>query len=376
MGIADLRARELADGVTLVSASGQWVIANSEGMDRLLRQIRPGRGGAVRVDLSEVERLDTTGAWLLSRAFAFLVEGGASVETVGLKSEQAALLERLRDLEVAPLVDPKKLRGLGRMAERTGRFSLYLVEKSGRFIGFVGLVTIALAAVLVNPRRLRLTSFVVQIERTGLTALPIVGLISFLIGVVMAYQGASQLEQFGAQIFVVNLIAVSILRELGIMLTAIVVAGRSGSAFTAQLGAMKVNQEIDALRALGMDPIEVLVVPRILALVVSLPLLGFFADIMGLFGGALMAWAALGISPLQFLARLQEAAGFWTVMVGIIKAPVFALMIGLVGCYEGLRVEGSAESVGKLTTRAVVESIFLVIVVDALFSILFSFLRI
>jgi phospholipid/cholesterol/gamma-HCH transport system permease protein len=365
-----------ADGAIVLRAAGRWDIASAAVLDRLLRDIRPAPGKMHRLDLSAVDRLDTTGAWLIQRTMGQLSGRGIEVELTGVADTQSVLLNQLAEFDGVADREPRKRRGLARVAERTGKGTVYLGEKSRNFIGFLGLLTVALLRVAAQPRRLRLNALVYQMELTGFTALPIVGLISFLIGIVMAYQGATQLQQFGAQIFVVNLIAISVLRELGNMLTAIVVAGRSGSAFTAQIGAMKVNQEVDAMRALGLDPIEVLVVPRVLALVLVMPLLGFFADIMGLMGGALMSWVVLDISPAQFLTRLQEAAGFWTVMTGLIKAPVFALMVGMVGCYEGLRVEGSAESVGRLTTRSVVESIFLVIVVDALFSIFFSFIGI
>jgi phospholipid/cholesterol/gamma-HCH transport system permease protein len=206
--------------------------------------------------------------------------------------------------------------------------------------------------------------------------LPIVGLLSFLIGVVMAYQGADQLRRFGAEIYTVNLLGVSILRELGVLLSAIIIAGRSGSAFTAQIGTMQVNEEIDALRTLGLDPIEVLVLPRFFGLTITLPLIVFYADFMGLLGGALMSWAVLGINFPAFLSQLHSAVGMWTLWVGVIKAPFFAAIIALVGCYEGLNVTRSAESVGRLTTQAVVESIFFVIVMDAAFSIVFSVVKI
>jgi phospholipid/cholesterol/gamma-HCH transport system permease protein len=220
------------------------------------------------------------------------------------------------------------------------------------------------------------TALVNQMERTGLNAMPIVGLISFLIGVVLAYQGADQLRKFGAEIFTVNLVGVGVLREMAIMLTAIVVAGRSGSAFTAQIGTMKVNEEIDAMRTIGLDPMEVLVLPRVVALVLVLPLLTFYADIMGLLGGAVMANWALDISFFQFARQFNEGVPVWSFWVGLIKAPVFAFIIAVVGCYEGFKVSISAESVGQRTTAAVVEAIFLVIVLDALFSIIFSILGI
>ena len=209
-------------------------------------------------------------------------------------------------------------------------------------------------------------------QEAGLNAIPIVGLMSFLIGIVLAFQGASQLQRFGAEVFVVNLVAISVLREIGVLMTAIIVAGRSGSAFTAQIGSMKVNEEVDAMRALGLDPIEVLILPRLLALMITLPLLTFIADLLGLLGGGLMAWIVLGISPGTFIERLNDAIGMWTFWVGMIKAPVFAATIALIGCYEGLQVGGSAESVGQRTTRAVVEAIFLVIVIDAVFSIFYQ----
>jgi phospholipid/cholesterol/gamma-HCH transport system permease protein len=228
--------------------------------------------------------------------------------------------------------------------------------------------------VVVRPSRLRLTALTHHLEQTCVNALPIVGLISFLIGIVMAYQGADQLRRFGAEIFTIDLLAISALREIGILLTAVVVAGRSGSAFTAEIGMMRVNEEVDALRTMGLDPLEVLVLPRLLALMIALPLLTFFADIMALVGGGLMVLMLADLSVQQFLNQLLSAVTPTTFWVGMVKAPVFAFVIALVGCFEGLNVTGSAESVGRLTTKAVVESIFLVIVIDAAFSILFSML--
>ncbi len=363
-------------GATVLAAAGRWDINAATFLDAALRQIHGESGSVVRLDLSKIERLDTTGAWLIFRVRERLRGEGMAVELTGLGPNHQVLFDQVEANHKPVQIEPHKRRGLARIAERAGKNVVYVVRKAGNFVAFLGLITEAMARTAMNPARLRFISTVYHIERVGFSALPIVGLISFLIGVVMAYQGAAQLTQFGAEVFVVNLIAVSVLRELGVLLTAIVVAGRSGSAFTAQIGAMKVNEEVDAMRALGLDPIEVLVLPRTIALMVSLPLLAFFADIMGLLGGGLMAWISLGVSPAQFITRLHEIAGFWTVMTGLIKAPVFALLIALVGCYEGLRVEGSAESVGKLTTRAVVESIFLVIVVDAIFSIFFNLIGI
>jgi phospholipid/cholesterol/gamma-HCH transport system permease protein len=225
---------------------------------------------------------------------------------------------------------------------------------------------------ILQPRRLRMPALVSQMQETGLNAVPIVALMGFLIGVVLSFQGAAQLRQFGAEVFVVDLIAISIFRELGILLTAIIVAGRSGSAFTASIGSMKVREEIDAMRTLGLDPIDVLVLPRVLALVIMLPALGFIANIAGIFGGALMSWIELGVSPGMFITRLYENTDVWHLGVGMIKAPFFAVVIGVVACWRAMQVKGSSESVGRQTTSSVVQSIFLVIALDAAFSVFFS----
>ncbi|MGH6718260.1 MAG: MlaE family ABC transporter permease, partial [Alphaproteobacteria bacterium] len=236
-------------------------------------------------------------------------------------------------------------------------------------------VTVTVVArTAVRPARLRFISLVNHMEHVGLNAMPIVGLLSFLIGVVLAYQGADQLRRFGAELFTVNLLGVSVLRELGVLIASIIIAGRSGSAFTAQIGTMKVNQEVDALLALGLDPIEILVLPRAFALILTLPLIVFYANLMGLAGGALMSLFVLDLSLGQFVRQLNEAVTTTTFWVGMVKAPVFAFIIALVGCYCGLKVKGNAESVGRMTTQSVVEAIFLVIVTDAAFSILFSYL--
>jgi conserved hypothetical integral membrane protein len=276
-----------------------------------------------------------------------------------------------------PPAEPKvKPHPIYDMLERTGRTAVQAFREGLDLLSFLGLITITFGRLILNPRRLRVRAVLFHIEQTGLNALPILGLLSFLIGVVLAFQGADQLRRFGAELFVVNLLGISILREIGILMTAIIVAGRSGSAFTAQIGTMKVNQEVDAISTLGLDVVELLVVPRALALMITLPLLAFYADIMGLFGGAVMSYATLDITFGQFIRQLHVAVTLPHFLVGLVKAPVFALVIAMVGCYEGLKVSGSAESVGTLTTKSVVESIFLVIVIDAVFSVLFSFLRV
>jgi phospholipid/cholesterol/gamma-HCH transport system permease protein len=225
---------------------------------------------------------------------------------------------------------------------------------------------------MLRPREFRLTALVHHCQDVGWAAVPIVALMAFLIGVVLAFQGASQLRQFGAEIFVVDLIAISILRELGILLTAIIVAGRTASAFTAAIGSMKMREEIDAMQTLGIDPAQALFVPRILALVLMLPVLGLIANVAGLLGGALMSWIELGISPAMFRVRLVEGTSVTHVAVGMVKAPVFAIIIGVIGCHAGMQVKSNAESLGRMTSAAVVAAIFAVILTDALFSIFFA----
>jgi len=332
----------------------------------------------VTFDLAALDRLDSAGAWLLLRTEHALAARGNSVEIANLQPRFAPLLEQLRArgvVEPLPHPIPPHHSFVGFVA-RIGEITLVLLHRLYQILGFGGLVVVTLGQLIRHPRRLRFIATLVQMERVGLDSLPIVGLLSFLIGVVFAYQGADQLRRFGAEIYTVNLLGISILRELGVLLSTIIIAGRSGSAFTAQIGTMQVNEEIDAMRTLGLDPIEVLVLPRLLGLVLTLPLVVFFADFMGLLGGGLMCWAVLDISLPGFVTQLHSAIGEGTLWVGVVKAPFFASIIAIVGCYEGLSVTRSAESVGRLTTQSVVESIFFVIVSDAAFSIVFSYLKI
>jgi phospholipid/cholesterol/gamma-HCH transport system permease protein len=362
----------------VLRAEGDWLVATAAELDGRLRALALPQGRRVMLDLAGIERLDTAGAWLVLRTEHDLAARGNSVELRNLRASFNPLFDQVRGRGAgAPLPHPiPSHHTLVGFVARIGEVTLRLARRSYSILGFFGLVTITLAELARHPRRLRLTATIVQMEHTGLNATPIVGLLSFLIGVVFAYQGADQLRRFGAEIYTVNLLGIAILRELGVLLTAIIIAGRSGSAFTAQIGTMQVNEEIDALRTLGLDPIEVLVVPRVFGLMVTLPLLAIYADFLGLLGGCLMSWATLGISIPTFMDQLHSAIGQWTFWVGVIKAPFFAAVIALVGCYEGFNVERSADSVGRLTTQSVVESIFIVIVADAAFSIMFSLLRI
>ncbi len=330
------------------------------------------QGQFVTLDLSGLEGLDTGGAWIIADLKLRLEREGTEVRIAGATPVQAALIEKVlenipveRGLEAPPA-------GLVPWIAKIGHHTAGTLQSLTSLLGFLGLTLHRLGATILRPWRLRGTALVSQMEEAGFNAVPIVALMGFLIGVVLAFQGAAQLRQFGAEVFVVELISISILRELGIMLTAIIVAGRSGSAFTAAIGSMKIREEIDAMRTLGLDPIEVLVLPRVLALLIMLPILGFVANLAGLIGGALMAWVELGVSPGMFITRLNENTDIWHLAVGMIKAPFFAVIIGVVSCWQAMQVGGSAESVGRRTTASVVQSIFLVIAADALFSIFFS----
>ena len=359
-------------------AEGDWLVTTAAELEPQLRALDLPQGREVTFDLARVERLDTAGAWLVLRTEHDLEARGNRVAIANLRRELEPLLDQVRATgQVEPLPHPVPAHHtLVGFIARIGEISLALLRRGYRILGFTGLVSVTVGRLILHPSRLRRVATLVQMERTGLDALPITGLLSFLIGVVVAYQGADQLRRFGAEIYNVNLLGIGILRELGVLMAAIVIAGRSGSAFTAEIGTMEVNEEIDALRTLGLDPVEILVLPRILGLVFTLPLVVFYVDFMGLLGGALMCWGALGISSPAFLHQLQAAVGPWTLWVGVVKAPFFAAIIAMVGCYEGFNVTRSAESVGRLTTQSVVESIFLVIVADALFSVIFSVLRV
>ena len=331
--------------------------------------ILAGLAKGAALDLTGVTRLDTAGAW----AIATSVTGRGLIVT-GANPAQGQLLTTVT---AALLIPQKRYRILirhqaGDLLVPLGRGVAGLAGAVADALGFLGLVIARLGAALLHPSRLRLTALVHHMAEAGLNAVPIVALMGFLIGIVLAFQGASQLQQFGAEVFVVDLIAISILRELGILLTAIIVAGRSASAYTAAIGSMKMREEVDAMRTLGLDPVEVLILPRVLALVIMLPILGFIADLAGLFGGGLMAWINLGISPGQFRSQLLTNTDVSHALIGLSKAPVFALIIGIVGCHQGMQVQGNAESLGRHTSRSVVISIFLVIVVDALFSVFFA----
>jgi phospholipid/cholesterol/gamma-HCH transport system permease protein len=348
---------------------GDWTLAHGRELAGRIERLGTLEADA-QIDARELKRLDTCGALLLLRLLD-ADEDKALERIEGLREADAALLKLVVERGNRPSEEKPRARGfialLARMGEALENFAL----DTRSLLGFVGLTLLTLARTLLGRRRLRLTSTVFHMEQTGLDAVPIVALLSFLVGAVVAFLGATVLSDFGASIFTVELVAYSFLREFGVLLTAILLAGRSGSAFTAQIGSMKSREEVDAIRALGLDVVELLVLPRLLALLLMLPLLSFIAMISGLIGGALVGAAALDISIGMFISRLYEMTEIRHFWVGLSKAPVFAFLIAVVGCLEGLKVSGSAESVGRHTTSAVVQSIFLVILFDAAFAIFF-----
>jgi phospholipid/cholesterol/gamma-HCH transport system permease protein len=356
---------------------GEWVIDEAAALDSSLKNLDLQGSQEVELDGSNISRLDSAGAWLLIRTGRALADHGAQIRSLTIPEIYRPLVETLQRERNISLVRAHSHHPLTDFFVRVGRATFDALNQGLQLLNFLGRLTVETVEAFLRPdRELPWPAFINQIEQTGVTALPIIGLLSFLLGVVLAYQGAQQLQRFGAEIFTVNLVGIATFREIGGLMTAIIIAGRSGSAFTAQIGTMKLNQEIDAMQTIGLNPVEVLVLPRVLGLLISMPLLTFYANIMGIIGGAVMCYFDLGITVPAFMRQLHDALTFspWSFWLGLMKAPVFAFIIALVGCFEGLRVEGNAESVGRLTTRSVVESVFLVIVFDAGFSILFSLL--
>lgn len=362
---------------TRLLLGGDWLLAEAQRMDQALRTLDFGGISQIAIDGTKISRLDSAGAWLILRTRRSLEARRARVASVLLPENFRGLYERLESEALVPAAMHPRRQTFGDFLERIGRGTMHVLHQTYDLIGFLGRVTVETWEALLAPRHeLPFPAFVQQVEETGLTALPIVGMLAFLIGVVLAYQGADQLKRFGAEIYTIDFLGIGILRELGGLVTAIVIAGRSGSAFTAQIGTMRVNEETDAMQTIGLNIAEILVLPRVLALMLSLLLLTFYADVVGLVGGMVMTYFDLGISFPAFMRELESAISLKTLLVGLIKAPIFAFVIALVGCFEGLRVERNAGSVGRLTTRSVVESIFLIIAIDAGFSVLFSVLGI
>ncbi len=362
-----------AHALTLV---GSWTARGLGGIGPSLAALHGDAGTPTQIDAAGINQLDTAGAWVLHKLLNRLHAEGVQSTLQGLHPDFMRLLQavitheeaRVNATAATPAVRPRAL------LERVGRRAGAAWEQIFAMLVFVGEFAQAFAGCVAHPSRMRWRPILFNIRRAGFDALPIVGLLALLLGIVVAYQGADQLRQYGANIFVADLVGLSMLREFAPLITAITIAGRSGSAFAAQIGTMAVTEEIDAMRTLGIAPLELLVVPKVIALVIAMPLLTVFADVMGVAGGMLMAQTQLDVSYNEFLDRMAKAVSVTSYMVGIAKAPVFAIIISLVGCFQGFRTRGGADSVGLQTTRSVVQSIFLVIVADAVFSIAFSIL--
>lgn len=358
--------------VLRVVFSGDFTVHSLGRLDQALQAALADAAGPVAFDLAQVTAMDTAGALLLNRAAADLRGRGLTCALEQLSEAQAGLLAKALpapgEKSAAAPPAPAVLRGL----ETVGREVCENVNLIGQLISFFGQFLITAGKLLFHPSRMRWTSLVFHMEQVGLRAVPIISLLTFLIGLVVAYMGAQQLSMFGADIFAVNLLEVTVTREMAVLITSIVVAGRSSSSFTAQIGSMVANEEVAAMRSMGLDPSVLLVAPRVLALALCLPMLVFLADIMALFGGAVAIWICIDLNFYAFLTQLQEVAKPNNFLVGMIKTPFFALSIGLVGCFQGFRATGSAESVGFLTTLSVVQSIFIVILLDALFAVFFT----
>jgi phospholipid/cholesterol/gamma-HCH transport system permease protein len=370
-------ARELleqartGDALT-VRLNGTWRIENIVAIEAALAQLSQEGTRRLVVDTRSLESLDLSGAWLLRERLQALQGEGGRIEFAGEPPSQFAFLEEItaQQTEQAAAAEPVTPRSWHDAVAWVGRTSVQQMHQFVDAVGYLGRISVTGLRSL-RPRHLRFASVTRHIYETGIQAIPIVSLIAFLISVIIAYLSAQQLRQFGAEIFTVDLVAIAVLREMGVLLTAIIVAGRSGSAFAAEIGVMRLNDEIDALHSMGVDPFEVLVLPRLIGLLISLPLLTIVADAMGLAGGALLSSLLLDISLTQFIPRLQDALAPTTFWAGLIKAPVFAALIALVGTYRGMQVRDSSRELGRLTTVAVVQSIFLVIFADAVFAIVF-----
>ena len=371
--IAPTLERVVQGDALALYAAGPWIAQQADVLERLVDEVEQLKAKSARVliDVSRVVRLDTFGAWLIERLSRSLGATGAEIRIAGLSANYATLVEEVRRVKAMPPSGPERL-GIRGTLERIGRSVATIGDTLAGIIGMTGALLVALWTVTRHPTTFRFTSIIHHMEQVCWRAVPIVVLITFLIGCIISQQGLFHFRRFGADVFVVDMLGVLVLREIGVLLVAIMVAGRSGSAYTAELGSMKMREEIDALRTMGFDSIEVLVLPRIIALLFGLPILAFLGAMSALYGGGLVAWLYGGVDPEAFLLRLRDAISIDHFIVGMIKAPFMAIVIGIVACVEGLLVEGSAESLGQHTTASVVKGIFFVIVMDGIFAIFFA----
>jgi phospholipid/cholesterol/gamma-HCH transport system permease protein len=357
-----------------LAAGGSWTAPHAGELETLVERVtgEAPKAKNVSIDMAGVREFDTYGAWLLERLTRQWTSSGRKAVIVGLPEHDLGLLEEMHGVNLKPPPKPKRESRIVSALAALGRGTVDFGRNLGVFADMLGAVGVALVRVLFRPREYRFTSTVHQFDRVAWQAVPIILLITFLIGAIISQQGIFHFRRFGAELYSVDLVGILVLREIGVLIVAIMVAGRSGSSYTAELGSMKMREEIDALRTMGFDPVEVLILPRILVLIVALPVLTFLGSIAALYGGGLVAWLYGGMSPDIYISRLTEAISLTHFKVGMIKAPFMGLVIGIVACAEGLRVKGSAESLGLQTTNSVVESIFLVIVLDGLFAIFFA----
>jgi len=353
------------DGGKSLHFAGSLSLAN---LGDLPERLAAHEGGVERLDLADISRLDTIGAWTIHR---FAQKTGATVE--GLTPDRRHLFEQVQQADQPVSIRGEHVPAFRRVLGEIGDATIQAGKTLYGLLGFLGATTIAFGSIIKN-RRFRFNATVQRFEVVGVTALGIIGLMSFLIGIVIAQQGAVQLRQFGAEVYTINLVGRLSMRELGVLMTAIMVAGRSGSSFAAQIGTMKLTEEIDAMRTIGVSPMEALVVPRVMAAVLMMPLLGFYSALIAMIGGGLLCWGALGIPPITYIQRIREVVPITDVYIGLIKAPVFGAIIAMAGCFQGMQVEADAEQVGLRTTAAVVQGIFLVIVLDAFFAMFFSWI--
>jgi phospholipid/cholesterol/gamma-HCH transport system permease protein len=355
-----------------LAGGGAWVAKNArELQERIAAETRRRGIKDVAIDMAAVEHLDTFGAWLLEKLTRAFADRGAATRITGLKEDYRRLMDELHDVEVEKIEGPQ-VNQITYALSSIGQSIVAVGHSFGSFVNLLGALSVALLRVAARPRAFRFTSLVHQLDNVGWRAVPIILLITFLIGCIIAQQGIFHFRKFGADIYVVDMVGILVLREIGVLIVSIMVAGRSGSAYTAELGSMKMREEIDALRTMGFDPIEVLILPRVVALIIGVPILTFLGSMAALYGGGLVCWLYGGIDPDIFLQRLKEAITLDHFKVGMIKAPFMAVVIGVVACVEGMAVKGSSESLGLQTTASVVESIFLVIVLDGLFAIFFA----
>jgi phospholipid/cholesterol/gamma-HCH transport system permease protein len=361
---ADFLEEQLPDGGNRLRFTGTLAIAAIGDLDKRLHSLS---APIAQIDIADIEHIDTVGAWLVYRTAR---DAGAPI--VGADKDAQRLIEEVSGADAEPAVPPPYVSPAAKIVGEIGEAVIEALKTLVEFVGFIGMGVKAFFSLLLHPRRFRMHAVIQHFDMVGVRALGIIGLMSFLIGIVIAQQGAVQLKQFGAEVFTVNLIGRLTMRELGILMTAIMVAGRSGSAFAAQIGTMKITEEIDAMRTIGVVPMEALVVPRMLATVIMMPLLGLYASVVAIIGGGLLCWISLEIPPATFVQRIREVTPITDFYVGLVKAPVFGAIIALAGCFQGMRVESNAEEVGKKTTAAVVQAIFLVIVLDAFFAVFFT----